>query len=414
MKQSVKGGLLSLVLISANQALAGGLWITEFGQPAQGRAGAGEQAGNGDATDAFFNPAAMGRLEKSEILVSAGVIAASVEFDVENSGIVNGDGDGGDAADPTPGGSVFYAHPLNDRWSFGISGVALTGSVLDYDDDWAGRFQVQDVSILVIGAVPSLGFQVTDNFSVGLSVPVMYSELDMDVAVPLPAGPGPIEEGKINLDGDDIQVAGTLSFLYEFSDSTRLGGRATSKFDFEYDGNISAELLGQVGVETNLTMAAIARVGLLHDINEKWTIGATWGWDNWSELDDVFISTNTGGASLPRNWDDTYHYALGADYRLDDKWTLRAGIAYDTNPVDEKDRTADMPLDEQYRYAAGFDYLRDSGMRISGSLVYADYGDAEIRSDRAPPLFGLQGEYKTNEIWFASVSFNWPLGGGSR
>ncbi|MDH3993771.1 MAG: hypothetical protein OEV47_12715, partial [Gammaproteobacteria bacterium] len=76
-----------------------------------------------------------------------------------------------------------------------------------------------------------------------------------------------------------------------------------------------------------------------------------------------------------------------------------------------KDRTADMALDEQYRYAVGFDYHRDSGMKISGSMVYADYGDAEIDSQRAPPLFGLQGDYKTNDLFFANVSFNWPLGG---
>jgi long-chain fatty acid transport protein len=85
-------------------------------------------------------------------------------------------------------------------------------------------------------------------------------------------------------------------------------------------------------------------------------------------------------------------------------------VAYDTDPVDEKDRTADMPIDEQWRYAAGFDYVRDSGMRISGSVVYADYGEADIVSDRAPPFFGFEGDYQTNELWFASVSFNWQLG----
>ena len=333
---------------------------------------------------------------------------------MEQSGIANGDGDGGDAADPQPGGSAFYAHPLNDRWAVGVSVVALTGSVLDYDDDWAGRYQVQDVSILVIGAVPSVSYRVTDKLSVGASVPIMYSELDMDIAVPNPNSPVQGPDGKVNLDGNDTQVAGSVSFLYEFSERTRLGGRALSKFDFEYDGNISADLLGQVGVETNLTMASLARVGLSHDLNEQWSLHATWGWDNWSEMQDIFLSTNTGGATLPRNWEDTYHYAVGADYRLDRHWTLRAGVAYDTDPTDAKDRTADMPMDEQYRYAAGFDYLRDTGMRISGSLVYADYGSADIESDRAPPLFGLKGDYQTNEIWFANVSFNWPLGGGAR
>jgi long-chain fatty acid transport protein len=411
MKNLLKKSVAMLSLLGATQSMAGGLWITEYGQPTQGRAGAGETTGVGDATDAFLNPSSMPKLEKPEILLSASIIAPDVEFDVERSGIVNGDGDGGDATDPTPGGSVFYAHPVSDRLALGISGLALTGSVLDYDDDWAGRFQVQDVSLLVIGAVPSIGYRVTDKFYVGAAVPVMYSKLDMDVAVPNPVNPIEGLEGKVNLDGDDIQVAGSLNFLYEFTERTRIGGRATSKFDFKYDGNISSRLVDEVGVETNLTMAAVARVGLSHDLNDAWSLHATWGWDNWSELEDVFISTNTRGSSLPRNWDDTYHYALGADYRLNRKLTLRAGVAYDTNPVDEKDRTADMPIDEQYRYAAGFDYVRDSGMRISGSLVYADYGDAEIVSNRAAPAFGIEGDYKTNEIWFASVSFNWQLGG---
>ena len=405
--------LAFLPCLFAVQVQAGGLWVTEFGQPTQGRAGAGEEAGNGDATDAFLNPAAMSRLEKSEILVSAGVIAATVEFDVESSGLVNGNGDGGDAADPVPAGSVFYAHPLNDKWSVGISGVALTGAILDYDNDWAGRYQVQEVSILVIGAVPSLSYKVSDKFSVGVSIPVMYSKLDMDIAVPNALNPFGTD-GKVNLDGDDVQVAGSFSFLYEFSERTRLGGRATSKFEFEYDGDISADLLGEVGVTTDLTMAAIVRVGLSHDFNEKWSGYASWGWDNWSQMGAIFLTTNTGGAALPRKWEDTYHYSVGADYRMDKRWTLRAGVAYDTDPTRAEDRTADMPMDEQIRYAIGADYIRDSGMKVTGSLVYADYGDAAINSQKLPPLFSLEGDYETNEIWFAFVSFNWPLGSGKR
>ena len=120
MKSLLQKSAITIALLCANQAFAGGLWITEYGQPTQGRAGAGEEAGNGDATDAFLNPASMSRLEKSEILVSAGAIVSNIEFDVQNSGIVNGTGDGGDAGGPAPAGSVFYVHPLNDRWTAGI------------------------------------------------------------------------------------------------------------------------------------------------------------------------------------------------------------------------------------------------------------------------------------------------------
>jgi long-chain fatty acid transport protein len=305
---------------------------------------------------------------------------------------------------------VYYVQPLDDRWTLGLSALALTGSALDYDDDWAGRFQAQDVSIIVAGLAPAVSYRFTDKFSVGLSVPVMYSSLELDIAVPNLVS---IEdtEGKAEIDGDDVQAAVTGSFLYEFTESTRIGGRMTSKFEFEYDGNLKRLQVGQqVGLETELTMAAIARLGLMHDFGEKWSGYVTLGWDNWSQLGDVNLSTSSNGIALPRRWEDTYHYALGADYRLSDTWTLRAGAAYDTNPVSSRDRTADMPLDRQVRLAFGADYVRDSGMKISGSLVYADYGDAAINSSRQPPLVGYKGDYSENQIWFAAVAFNWPLG----
>ena len=406
--------LVVIALGSVTPAQAGGLWITEFGQPTQGRVGAGEEAGNGDATDAFLNPAAMTRLDKSEIMVSVGVILPSIRFDVDSSGLANGDNNGGQAAGLAPGGGFYYARPLNEKWSAGLSAVALTGSVLDYNDEWVGRYQVQDVSILVIGLVPALAYKVTDKFSLGVAVPMMYSNLEMDVAVPNVQSPIAGPDGQINIDGDDFRAAGMLSFLYEFSERTRLGGRVTSKFDFKYDGKISAALLGEVGASTQLTLAAVARLGLSHDFNDKWSGYATVGWDDWSEMGDIFVSTNTAGATLARDWDDTYHYSVGADYRMDPRWTLRAGVAYDTSPTHKDIRTADMPIDRQIRYAIGADYVRDSGTRISASLVYADYGDSKIVSEKALPVFGFSGKYKDNQILFATVSFNRPFGKGSR
>jgi long-chain fatty acid transport protein len=237
----------------------------------------------------------------------------------------------------------------------------------------------------------------------------------MDVAIPNFRDPVLGQEGKAKIDGDDVQVAGMVSFLYEFSERTRIGGRATSKFDFEYDGEIKGERLTEdLKSTTEMTLAAIARVGLSHDFNDTWSGHVTVGWDNWSQLGDVLLSAGTNGVALPSGWEDTWHAAIGADYRLNDRWTLRAGSAYDSSPVEAKERTADMPLDEQWRFAFGADYQRDSGMLVSGSLVYADYGDAKIDSSRSTPLVGYKGEYKENQVWFAAVAFSWPLGGPSR
>ena len=403
----------TLAAAVGNPAVAGGLWLSEYNQPTMGRAAAGEEAGSGDASDAFFNPAAMSRHKDSHLMIAGGLILPQVEFDIEEAGVVNGDRDGGDAGSLTPSLSAYYSRPWSDRVSFGISGLALTGSALDYDDDWAGRFQAQDVSLLVIGAIPSVSYRVTDRLSLGLALPVMYSSLELDIAVPAAVAQGPArQEGKANIDGDDVQVALSASFLYEFNERTRVGGRATSKFEFDYEGDVEAAFVDQVGVNTELTLAALARVGLSHAIDERWTLFGTVGWENWSQMDEVLLSTGSNAAVLPRNWKDTWRYAAGADYRYSDRWTFRAGMAYDDNPVNSRDRTADMPIDEQWRLALGADYRRDNGSVISYSLVYADYGDAEMDNSIFLPLLGFSGEYSSNEIWFFSVSYNRRTGSG--
>ncbi len=407
MKRKLIATAIAVAGMQAMPATAGGLWLSEFNQPTMGRAAAGEAAGTGNASDAFFNPAAMTRHEGSQVMIAGGVLVPTLEFDIEQSGIVNGDGDGGDAGDPLPSISAFYTRPYNDRISWGIGGLVLTGLSADYDNDWAGRFQAQEVSMAVLGVVPSVGFKVTDKLSLGLSVPVMYSELELDVAIPaIPGSPQP-GEGKAEIDGDDVQVAVIGSFAYEFSPRTHLGGRISSNYEFDYDGNVDTAFIGSVGINTELTLATMARIGLSHVINDRWTGYLSWGWDNWSEMDEVFLSTESNGAVLPRNWEDTYHYAVGFDYNYSKRWTFRAGIAYDDSPVEDEFNRADMPIDEQWRYAIGADYQRDDGKVISTSLVYADYGDARIQGDDALPVAGLVGEYSTYDIWFLSVAVGW-------
>ena len=88
---------------------------------------------------------------------------------------------------------------------------------------------------------------------------------------------------------------------------------------------------------------------------------------------------------------------------IDDSWSWQAGIAYDTSPVDADDRTADLPIDRQVRYAFGVTHTPPEGPEISGSFVYADYGDAEIDA------LGYDGDYSSNDILFLSVSVDWRV-----
>ncbi len=401
---------LALPLVSTLQlANAGGLWLNEFGAPAMGRAGAGAEAGTGDASAALYNPASMRQIKTEQLMLSGGFLNTNSKFSVESSGALNGTGDGGDAGDILPTGSLFYVKPINEKLQFGFSLSGLAGAGLDYDKDWAGRYQATSVAIVAMVAMPSLAFSVSEKLSLGFGLPIMYTELEMKLAVPRPGQ----SDGQAKIDGDDILVGYHLSLWYEFSPATQLGIYYQSEFEAKYSGGVDVDPLGlSVGSDLDLNFSAKAYVGLSHRFSDKLTAHITLGWEDWSTMGDVNLSTRTGGnASLPKNWNDTYHYAVGIEYLLAPEWILNLGYAYDTNPVDAKDRTADLPVDRQNRYTVGIEHKSPSSFDWGAQLVYVDLGSAAIntRSLAGGPATGYSGDYKNNEMIVASFSANWAF-----
>jgi long-chain fatty acid transport protein len=80
------------------------------------------------------------------------------------------------------------------------------------------------------------------------------------------------------------------------------------------------------------------------------------------------------------------------------------GFAYDSSPVDAKDRTADLPVDRQLRYAVGAQYQWSERLNIGGNFEYIDLGNAKISNDRT-----LKGDFKRNEMFFVGLNANWAF-----
>ena len=118
---------------------AGGLYINEFGTPSMGVAGAGANAVASDASTSFHNAAGMTRIKGTELMGTAGVLKATVKFDPDSDTPIPG-GDGGDAGGPAPIVGGFFVHSLSDKWKLGANLITISGAVLDYDDDWTGRY----------------------------------------------------------------------------------------------------------------------------------------------------------------------------------------------------------------------------------------------------------------------------------
>jgi long-chain fatty acid transport protein len=390
-----------VVACCALPAVAGGLYLNEYGTPVMGNAGAGSVAEASDASTSFHNPAGMTLLGQRQFMLSLGIGYSDVSFDTDNS-VVTG-GDGGNAGGWIPILGTFYAQPLNeeqDLW-FGFSTFTLSGAALDYSSGWVGRNQCDEVTIMTVTAMPTLAYRVNDWLSVGAGPTIWYGSLDLKV------GPVGNTDGKIELDGDDVAYGYSLSTMIELSERTRVGVFYLSETSFEFDGDLKTRGGLVEGLDfdsdTDLDLAQLVRASLYHQLDDKWAVVGSVGWEDWSTVDNVNVSTENFDSALAKNWKDTYHYAAGVHYKPTDKWLLRTGVSYDTSPVDSDDRTADMPIDRQVRYAVGADYQWSESLTIGGSFVYADYGSAKIDAD------GFSGDYNRNDLYFLGLHANWTF-----
>ena len=135
-------------LMSAANTMAGGLYLNEFATPSTGTASAGAEAWGHDASTSFHNPAAMTRIDGTEIMGGFMALYSQVEFEQDPSTPVSG-GNGGDAGGFLPAGGAYFVHSFSDKLKLGMSAAALSGAALEYDSDWAGRRQAQEVDILI-------------------------------------------------------------------------------------------------------------------------------------------------------------------------------------------------------------------------------------------------------------------------
>ncbi len=408
MKKMLQGTTITLVLLGANHALAGGLWLNEYGDFSGGRASAGAAAGTDEAATIIHNPASATRIKGNQLFGSVGALIPRTEFDVKESATFIGDEGGGQAGQVSPAASMAYVFDNGwNKWSTGISLEGLAGAGLDYNDDWVGRYQATEVNLLVMALGATLAYQVTDRLSIGVKPQIYYSTLTQKLRLPTSLLPGIEEDVRAKLDGDDTGFGGMVGAVYDFNTGTRVGISWQSSFDIEFDGKLKVNGNlgdGQVSTDTQLTMAQYVRVALHHDVDDRLGLDFTLGWDNWDQLDNIFVSVEDGGgAPIVTDWKDTYHYAAGFQYKLNDVWDITAGIAYDTNVVSANERVPELPIDEQIRYNAGARYHLSNTLIVGGYVNYTDLGSAKIDADY------WSGEYSTNEMFQLSIYANWML-----
>ena len=413
-------GILLGALI-ASSVHAGGLYLYELGTPDVGAAAAGWAARAQDAATVFTNPAGMTRLDKSEMLAGVQPLYLHADFSPDSNTTTSGSD--GDASTWLPAGGLYYVHNLMPKLKIGVSAVGYFGLGLDYENDWVGRYYIQEIKLQALGIQPALAYQVTDWLSLGAGVVALYGVLEQKAAVNNIEPNQP--DGKLEIKDSDITYQVNLGVLVEPRKGTRFGLTYLSEGDLEFkdqpdfsnlgpglEAILQANGLLDADIKVEFTMPQAIMFSAFHELTDRLALMGNLGWQEWSEFGKVGIAVTSDDPSsltVDRNYKDTWHVAVGAQYRVADPWLLTAGVAYDSSMMDDEDRTPDLPLGEMWRFGAGARYGWSQKLSFGMGYTFLWSGDLDMDVNRGPLAGRVSGTYENTSMSFINFYLNWKF-----
>jgi long-chain fatty acid transport protein len=148
-----------------------------------------------------------------------------------------------------------------------------------------------------------------------------------------------------------------------------------------------------------------------HELTDRLAIMGNFGWDNWSRFGEVDVAL-TGGALNPSlttatNFNDTYHVAIGGQYRLNPEWLLNGGFAYDSSMVSAANRSLDLPAGATYKFGMGTQWQYSPKIKLGFSYELSYIGDMSVSQNRGPFAGQVTGEFKDTMAHFFAFTLNW-------
>ena len=231
-------------------------------------------------------------------------------------------------------------------------------------------------------------------------------------------GLGLATPASIATDADvDLRNARDWSFgwnaglMWEPLPGTRVGAHYRSKISHNLEGTavfgrvnptLAAATVAAPGVtglanqpaSARLTLPESASVHFYHELNDQWALHGDVSWTRWTRLQRLIVKFADGTQSVtPFNWNNTMRYSGGVTYRHNDRWTFRAGAAYDETPIPSpEDRTPRLPGEDRTWVAIGVSYAMSDHLSFDAGFAHLFIDDAKFNNTEPSTGHTLTGK----------------------
>lgn len=430
----IKKSAASLVLTAAaaatSAAFAAGFQLTEQSSLGLGRAYAGAGIVGDDLSAVHYNPAGMTLLPGVQMQAGGVWIAVDAPFkgkdfagnSVEENGRLKGQ--------MIPAG--YITRQVDDQLWLGFAMTVPFGMGTEYDENWAHGQRGTDSKIYTFDMNPSFAYKMNDFISFGGGVSVQYAKAELGMRMPV-AG----QLVHANVEGDSWDWGYNFGVMISPTDKLRFGLSYRSSIEHAASGTTDVNIpvimsgvsLGALTMNSDVTIETPDTVMLTGtwEATEKLRLSGLVRWANWSKFKSLKLKNSgaivdlvdvaiAGGAEVnsirevevKNNWEDTWLFSVGADYKLNNSWTVRGGIAYEMDPIkDQTTRMAAIPDTDRLWLTLGSTYKYNDDLQFDvGAAYLKGIGDKDLYSHQGAGAIKV-GEYDKLDCYMVGVQMQY-------
>jgi long-chain fatty acid transport protein len=378
MKRIVQG--LALSAVASSMVMAGGYKIPEQSLNSMAL-GAAYVAHTDGADTNYFNPANMSFMADEKQYLEGGLTLAYLP---PNDYTLMAPYSGQSESESIPIPFLHYVSKAYGDYRWGVSLTAPGGLTKRWNTP-AQKAYAEEFTLKIVELSPSLSYRVNDQFSVAGGLRLVYSEgivrsngAEMSAIIGEPRA-----NVARDMEGDTIEFGYNLAMTYKPTSDINLALTYRSKVDLDEEGTATLSAGGMElyhgEASVSVPLPAALNIAASKTWNNTFTLEFNYErtfWSAYETLDFEYGGANIGPLTpvfdtpIPKDWEDTNTFRIGATIAMENGITTMMGFALDETPAIMKTIGFELPDSDAKIFSMGFRYQQTENLSWGMAFLY--------------------------------------------
>jgi long-chain fatty acid transport protein len=299
--------------------------------------------------------------------------------------------------------NMYVSIPVVDKLTVGIGANSYFGLATHWAEDSNLRYVATESEIENKNYTLAAAYQVTDNWSVGLSSDYDDSKISLSKRLIQPGG----ADGDFQLKGKDGAFGYRIASLFKINEANQWGIMYRSRFTHNYEGKAYLDQLNNSGsayqtifggpsyetkVTSKMTLPQSVVIGYSFKPIERLRVNLDLEWMDWSsiknqavnftqETDATRLSVLNSGNPTSKDWKSVWSQSIGLEYAATDTLRLRGGYYHHDSPIPNDTFDPSLPDSDSHGITTGFGYDLTKNITIDMAYSLLIYHPRKVDND---------------------------------